>query len=70
MLNASVKEQLIRDLSHSAHEEKSTIARYGRRAAYAARYSTAILREYRRIIRDEKEHYLSFMKQIQRIKTL
>ncbi len=70
MLNASVKEQLIRDLRKSTSDEQIAIAKYRRRAAYAARYSTAILREYRRIIRDEKEHYLSFMKQIQRIKTL
>jgi rubrerythrin len=70
MLSASAREDLLRDLRHSAQEEKSTIAKYGRRAAYAARYNVSVLREYKKIIRDEKEHCNSFMREINRIKRL
>jgi rubrerythrin len=70
MLSASAREDLLKDLRRSASGEKIAIARYGRRAAFAAKYSIGTLREYKKIIKSEKEHYNSFMREISRIKRL
>ena len=70
MLSQSTKIELIRDLRKSVSEEKQSIARYGKRAAFAARHNLGILREYKNIIKDEKRHYNNLMQEINRIKRL
>lgn len=70
IMSLSVREELIKDLRKSAKEEMQAIAKYKQRAAYAAKYNLPILREYKRIIKDETEHYHSFIRQIGNIKRM
>jgi rubrerythrin len=69
-LTLSAKEELLKSLRRSAHEELVAIAHYEKRASYAAKHDVSVLSTYKRIIKDEREHYRSFMIQITRIKQL
>jgi hypothetical protein len=70
MMSSSVKIELIRDLRKSAKEEQIAISTYKKRASFAAKHNLPLLKEYRHIIKDETEHYHSFMREIVRIKRL
>jgi rubrerythrin len=70
MVGSTGKEDLIHSLRQSAHEEQQAIAKYGRRAAYAAKHNIGLMRIYKRIIRDEMGHYRELQAQIAKVKKL